>query len=222
MALSLIKLKNNIEAKKIIKKAININPNKGDFYQILGYLNIEKSKKSKDLNLAKKSLDIFNSAFELKKNKMNYKNYWNCRKFVFLLKNKNLEEKKLKLKIYFKHLYNEKFFKKNECKNIPKYFNCGINRDLMENPFHLTSGNSYEKNELLKYIEYSDEVNGFKDPITRVSFNKNNIFGNKVLKKVICRYLKKQPWAFEFEDRNEDLEKIVFEVEFKFLLGDCL
>ena len=215
MSLSLLKLNNYIEARKSIKKAIFINPNKGDYYQVLGYLDIEKCKITHNLNLAKNCVDLFNTAFNLKKNKINNDNYWNARKLVFLMKREFLDNKKEKLKNYFKHLYNEKFFKNNNKKVIPDYLNCCISLDLMNNPYQTTSGYSYEKNYLFEHLQISEEV---KDPLTGILINKKNCFGNKILQKIIFKYLKKQPWAFKFEVDFEDFKTINFGIDYKLFI----
>lgn len=190
-ALSLIKLNQNELSKENIKKAISLNPNKSEFYQVLGYLQIKEKK-------IKEALDNFFTALNLNKNDINTKNYWNTKKIIYLMKKEKEEEKKSNFKNYLQknNLYNKKFFKiEKENKEIPDYYNCCINLDLLNNPLMTPIGNSYEKEDLLEYLNSSKKI---KDPISGVEFDDLKLcVENKVLKKITDKFVKNHPYAFD-------------------------
>ena len=207
-SLSLIKLQKNDLAEESILQAILLNPNKSEFYQVLGFLLIQKGK-------IEEALENFYFALNLKKDDINTKNYWNTKKVIYLIKEQKEKKRKNKLKNYLQkeNLYNKKYIKlENSQKEIPDYYSCCINLDLITNPLQTPIGNSYEKEELLKSLNSAKEI---KDPISGVKFGViDQCVENKVLKKCIDKYVKAHPYAFD-SFGPEDFKDIEFLIDFK-------
>lgn len=217
ISLCYIKLKNYKKAKKFINESIKLNPNKSKSYRILGYIDMSLSEKNKDFHLKKISIDSFQIAVDLKKNEKNTNNYKLAKKAVFLGTEKNKYISKTKLTHYlskFENINNfQKFLKKNffeEKKNIPQFYQCAINLDIIEDPLQTPSGISYEKNLLLEYLDKSENC---KDPLTSTNFRSaDDCIDNKILKKSLKRFLRKNCWSFQFCEDDDYCEKFVYKL----------
>lgn len=76
---------------------------------------------------------------------------------------------------------------------VPDYLVCRITDELMNEPVTLTSGFTYEKEQILKHFQ----TNGNFDPMTREEVNVNILILNKSIKYATQDYLLNNPWAFE-------------------------
>lgn len=76
---------------------------------------------------------------------------------------------------------------------MPDYLVCRITDELMDEPVTLTSGFTYEKEQILKHFQ----TNGNFDPMTREEVNVNILILNKSIKYATQDYLLNNPWAFE-------------------------
>ncbi|CAI2366286.1 unnamed protein product [Moneuplotes crassus] len=97
-----------------------------------------------------------------------------------------------------------------EEQKIPEFLTCPISLEVMIDPKILSSGHTYEKEEIIKHIK----KNGYRDPLTNellqdVQFD--NMPGNINLRQAIEDYLEKNPWAYKHH-KDEDYSNISFDM----------
>jgi len=77
---------------------------------------------------------------------------------------------------------------------IPEHLICPITDDLMSEPVIISSGFTYEKQEITKHFS----INGNTDPLNRENVDPNIMIINYNIKHATEEYLRANPWAFEF------------------------
>lgn len=89
--------------------------------------------------------------------------------------------------------------------SIPSFMICQLSLEVMKDPVITPSGITYDR----EMIEMHLSKNGEFDPVTREACPIKAIYPNTLLKQIIEEFIKKNPWAYEFEE-NENAEHIEF------------
>lgn len=189
-----------------IAEAIKLDANNDRYYQIKGSILMELTKIHRNVKFAKEAIDDYIMALNISDYEINYRNYYNARKLVYLFQqSEDLQRKKWLVKKLNRYQINfGKFLKPNLYENkgnkIPDFYTCPITLDIIKNPVCAISGTSYEKSALLEHFELTE----FKDPINSTKYNPRWAWiSNTGLKKSINQFYKKEPWAFKFADGDE-------------------
>lgn len=77
---------------------------------------------------------------------------------------------------------------------VPDHLVCRITDELMNEPVILTSGFTYEKQQILLHFK----TNGNFDPLTREEVKTTDLIINRNIKQAIQEFLAENPWAFEY------------------------
>ena len=198
-------------------EAIKRDANNDRYYRIKGCILMSLTKEQKDIRPAKQAIDDYITALSIKATEVNYCNYYNARKLVYLFKQREDIDRKQQLKKRLaKYGINaNKFLRHNfydtETRDIPDYYTCPITLDIIKEPVTAISGTSYEKHALLEYFKH----NNYKDPINPVKYTQGWAWvPNEALQKSINLFYKKEPWAFDYDGgQNPDYFEINFHIE---------
>lgn len=90
----------------------------------------------------------------------------------------------------------------NKERHIPEYLTCPLTLDFMEEPVMLSSGFTYEKNDIVRHFE----ANGKVDPQTREEVD-GNLVMNQSIKHATEEFLRHNPWSFEYS-LQDNLETV--------------
>ena len=99
---------------------------------------------------------------------------------------------------------------------VPEYFVCPVAGDLMTEPVLFQSGQTYERSAIIQHFDAceekaeqqrKDEDSDFDEeriytcPVTGQAVDRNMILPNKRIKDAMLKFMKQQPWAYDFDPR---------------------
>ena len=197
--------------------SIFISPYNFENYRLAGIFSFHQFKKTRKMEDAYQCQDYLRNAWEIEANEKNNFNYFQVRKMIFLIKQRDLEDEKQELLSYLDSSHR---FSREECSRFlkqtyfnrdnksPKYLFCCITLDLMREPVITPMGYSYEKSKFLEWCQTA----GCKDPMTnRLFWSMTRVVENKALKRYSERFIRMHPWAFESDIGNDDWTSYEFQ-----------
>ena len=101
---------------------------------------------------------------------------------------------------------------------VPEFLLCALGGEIMKDPVMLTSGLTFDRVNIEQYLNYKrdelviklkedddefDQGRHFICPVTSKVINPDRLIPNARIKKACTEFLKKNPWAHEFDPRQQ-------------------
>ena len=101
---------------------------------------------------------------------------------------------------------------------VPDHLTCPLTGEIMVDPVMMTSGQTYERENILQYLEYKklelkqriaenddefDRNRFFTCPVSQQVIDPKRLINNRRIKQACSDFRRDNPWAFEFDPREE-------------------